>query len=240
MIKNITSRENPLIKYACSLKQPKVRKEHQQFLAESLKTLELAIRSRLVREVFTLEELKNLPDSVHQYLVTPEIMDKIAFSAHPEGVVFISDFLATKKPSVMQKAIYLDHISDPGNMGTLIRTALAFDYDAVILSPDCVSVYNEKVIAASKGALFLLPIFEDDLLNYSKEYTIVVSDLSDESLPLEEAKVDFPFILVVGNEAHGISPEMKKIANLSVKIPMKHIDSLNVSIAAGILMYHFH
>lgn len=239
MIKTISSRENAKIKYACSLKMSKTRKEAGQFLVEGEKSLELAVKSHLVRDVFTLKELTYLPENVNQYLVTPEIMEKITFSAHPEGVSFIAEFLPMKKPSVLQKAVFLDHISDPGNMGTIIRTALALDYDAVILSHECVSVYNEKVIAASKGSLFLIPIFEDDLANYQKDYSIIVSALDDKAINLEAAPTSTPFILVLGNESHGVSSEVKDLASLIVKIPMKDIDSLNVSVAAGILMYHF-
>lgn len=239
MIKTITSRENAKIKYAFSLKTSKGRKDNQQFLCESMNSLEVALKSQLVTDIFTLKEIENIPSHINQYLVTEEIIEKIAFSTHPEGIVFIANFLPMKKPFALHKAVYLDGISDPGNMGTMIRTALAFDYDAVILSPTCVSIYNEKVIAASKGAIFLLPIFEDDLESYKGKTTIVASTLSPQSVSLEETKIASPFILVFGNEAHGISEKVKSLSDVFVKIPVDHIDSLNVSIASGIIMHYF-
>jgi len=239
MIKTITSRENAKIKYAHYLKTSKGRKEKNSFLGEGKKCLELALESRLVTDVFTLEEIPNIPEEVNQYLVTPEIIDKIAFSAHPEGVVFISRFLPAKKPNVIERGIFLDDIADPGNMGTIIRTALALNYDAVILGEGCVSIYNEKVVSASKGAIFLIPIFEDEIANYANSHQIIASTLSSDSILLEDAKVKTPFILALGNEAHGISDKVKSNAKVFVNIPMKDIDSLNVSVAAGILMYHF-
>ena len=238
MIKAITSRENALVKNAYYLKSSKGRKEKGQFLAEGKKCLELALKSHLVTDVFTLEELKNIPETVNQYLVTPEIIDKIAFSAHPEGIVFISNFLPMTKPATIERAVYLDNIADPGNMGTLIRTALALGYDAVILSSECVSIYNEKVVSASKGAIFLLPIYEDDLSSYKDSHKIIASVLSIDSRPLHEIEIKEPFVLVLGNEAHGISQKVNKLADIKVTIPMRDIDSLNVSVAAGILMYH--
>jgi TrmH family RNA methyltransferase len=239
MIKTITSRENLSVKNAFYLKTNKGRNEKSQFLCEGKKSLELALKSHLVTDVFTLEELQNIPETVNQYLVTPEIIDKIAFSAHPEGVVFVSNFLPMTKPATIERAVYLDNIADPGNMGTIIRTSLALGYDAIILASECVSIYNEKVIAASKGAIFLLPIYEDDLSAYKGSHKIIASVLSDDSLLLDEVQINEPFILVFGNEAHGISQKVNELADIKVTIPMKDIDSLNVSVAAGILMYHF-
>jgi TrmH family RNA methyltransferase len=239
MIKTITSRENLSVKNAFYLKTNKGRNEKSQFLCEGKKSLELALKSHLVTDVFTLEELQNIPETVNQYLVTPEIIDKIAFSAHPEGVVFVSNFLPMTKPATIERAVYLDNIADPGNMGTIIRTSLALGYDAIILASECVSIYNEKVIAASKGAIFLLPIYEDDLSAYKGSHKIIATALSHDSLLLDNVKINEPFILVLGNEAHGISQKVNELADIKVTIPMKNIDSLNVSVAAGILMYHF-
>ncbi len=238
MIKFITSRENPRVKYAVSLQSNKGRKENQQFLAEGHKSLELAIKAKLVTDVFTLKEIENLPEEINQYVVEPDIVDKIACSKNPEGVVFISNFIRNSKPSKLNKVIYLDHIQDPGNMGTIIRTALAFNYDAVCLSKDCVSIYNDKVIAATKGALFLMPIFEDDLSSFDSSYKVVVSTLSNESKEINAIAKQNRFVLVLGNEAHGVSQESLDRADLMVKIPVSNIDSLNVSVAAGILMHH--
>ena len=127
--------------------------------------------------------------------------------------------------------LYLDEINDPGNMGTLIRTALAFDYDQVVLSENCVSIYNEKVIAASKGAIFAIPVLKGNLKDYKETHQIIVSELS---------KNAEKFVLVLGNEAHGVSAKTSKLADVQVIIPIKNIDSLNVSVAGGILMNKIH
>ena len=121
-------------------------------------------------------------------------------------------------------------------MGTLIRTALAFNYDALIISKGTVSIYNPKVIASSKGAIFSLPIIEGDLIDYIKDHVVIASTLNDKSINLDELKKPSSFILVLGNEGHGISQEIEDNSDIFVKIPISNIDSLNVAVAGGILM----
>jgi len=238
MIKTITSRENSKIKYACSLKQNKGRKENHQFLAEGIKSLELALKANLVTDVFTVKEIENLPESVNQYIVPTDIIEKMAFSQNPEGIVFVCNYLSNEAPKKMDKVVYLDCINDPGNMGTIIRTALALDYDAVVLSEGSVSIYNEKVVAASKGAIFLMPILDGKIKDFDSSYKVIVSTLNEKSFDLNSVEKTDKFVLVLGNEAHGVSSDSIERADLFVKIPIKNIDSLNVSVAAGILMNH--
>ncbi len=238
MINYINSRTNQKVVHASRLKDKKYIKEYKEFLIEGVKSLELAIKSGLVKEVFTLKELK-LPYNIPQYLVTPEIIEKISINQNPEGVVTVCQLIPEKKPEKFNKVVYLDDISDPGNMGTLIRTALAFNYDAVILSDKCVSIYNPKVVAASKGAIFSIPILTGFLKDFKKDHKVIASTLSDKTIPLEKCKKIESFILVLGNEAHGISQEVIKLSDIFVKIPIDNIDSLNVAVAGGVLMYYF-
>lgn len=233
MIKVITSKDNARVKYAISLKDNKNRKANKEFLCESKKSLSMALEKNLVKEVFTLEYL-DIPEDIKQNLVSEEVLKKISYSVSPE-VVFIASEV-NNKPNKLDKLLYLDHISDPGNMGTLLRTALALGYDAVIISKDSVSIYNEKVIAASKGAIFSLPILFDDLSNYL-DHQIIVSSLSDDSLDIKSFKPNNRFVLVLGNESHGASKDIINKADVLIKIPMKDIDSLNVAVAGAILMY---
>ena len=236
MIKVITSKDNSKVKYACSLKESKYRKQNREFLGESLKSLELAIKANLVKEVFTYEAL-DIPEDIFQYLVNEDVMKKISGTTNPEGVVFIAKMPEIKKENYT-KILYLDHINDPGNMGTMIRTALAFKFDAVIVSEDSVSIYNEKTLAACKGANYLIPVFVDDIYKYKKDHVMIASTLSDTSVDVSDLDEDNErIILVVGNEARGISEGIKNNADIFVKIPISNIDSLNVSVAAAILMY---
>lgn len=236
MIKVITSKDNARVKYAISLRDNKNKVKYQQFLGESLKSLELAIKAGLVKEVFTYSHL-DIDENISQYLVSEEVMKKLSCSVNPEGVVFIAD-IKESIPEKLNKVLYLDHINDPGNMGTMIRTALAFNFDAVVVSKDSVSIYNEKVLAACKGANYLIPIFHQELSSFTRTHNIISSCLDNKAVELDALEVPAKFVLVMGNEAHGISSEVRKLSNTFVKIKIDNIDSLNVSVAAGILMHH--
>lgn len=238
MIKVITSKDNKHIKFALSLKENKYRKINKMFIAETFKSLEMAIKHNMVVETFSTEWL-DIPEEIPQNIVSDEILKKLSNNVSPEGVVFIAKENEIK-PEKEDKILYLDHIADPGNMGTLIRTALAFDYDLIVVSENSVSIYNEKVVNSSKGAIFAMPIKVGDLTPYLDSHQIIVSLLSDDSVSLDELNVEEKFVLILGNESHGVKRDSKRNATVKVKIPIKNIDSLNVAVAGGILMNKIH
>lgn len=237
MVKFITSKDNNKLKHASSLKERKYREEYNEFLAEGRKSLDMALSAGVVREIFTIKELKKVPYETTQYVVSEALLKKISSSVNPEGIVFTCN-IVNRKPKKLNKVVYLDHVSDPGNVGTIMRTALAFNYDAIILSNGCCDPYNEKVVAASKGAIFFLPILQGDISEYQDGREIIVSSLTDKSIDIREVKVPQSFILVVGNESNGVTPEVMEKASIVTKIEIHNIDSLNVAIATGILMDH--
>ena len=195
-MEKITSKTNSKIKYAYSLHQTKERKENHQFLAEGYKSLELALKAGLVKEIYTLKPITGVDRKITQYLATEEIIEKLAFSSSPEGVVFLCD-MPKNVANKLNKVVYLEQINDPGNMGTIIRTAFAFNYDAVIVSPDCVNVFNEKVIAASKGSIFLMPILEGKVEDYLSNQKLIVSTLNNKSIDLDNLSTPESFFLVL-------------------------------------------
>lgn len=197
----------------------------------------MALISGCVKEIFTLSPIDNVNDDIVQYIVKPELLKKLAFTVNPEGVIFVNQ-IVERKPKRLNKVVYLDKVNDPGNVGTIIRTALAFDYDAIILSHGTCDPYNEKVVTASKGAIFQLPILKGELEEYASGKDIIVSALSDKAVNINEVKVPKSFILVVGNEANGVSQKVMDQATIITKINIKNIDSLNVGVATGILMDH--
>ena len=234
MIKVITSKDNQHIKYAYSLKDNKEREAHKEFLGESKKSLEMALNAHLVKEVFTYEAL-DIDESIPQFLVNEEVMKKLSPSKNPEGVIFIAKYPEIKKDN-LNKILYLDEINDPGNLGTMIRTALAFNFDAVITSKNSVSIYNEKVLAACKGANYKINVFQDDFLSIKNGHVVIATSLRDDAISLEELPSYDKFILVMGNEARGISKRCLDLSDVIVKIDIQNIDSLNVAVAAGIIM----
>ena len=236
----ILSKNNQKIKDASSLKLKKVRLEKGLFLMEGIKNLDLALTYGNVKTIFTSIGLPKIGKDIETYKVNDEVLRKLATSENPEGVVFVCEMLKPKKDKKdYHKIIYLDQINDPGNLGTILRTAVAFNYDAVVLSKGSVDLYNEKVIAASKGAIFLVDAFVGEIEDY-KDKQIIVSTLDQNSIPLNECKKPNDFVLVLGNESHGVSEPIIKIANQLVKIEMNDvIDSLNVAMAGAILMNYF-
>ena len=237
----ILSKNNQKIKDACALKMKKVRQEKGLFLMEGIKNLDLALTYGNVKTIFTSIGLPKIGKDIEVYKVNDEVLRKLATSESPEGIVFVCEFPQPKKEmSQYHKIVYLDQINDPGNLGTILRTAVAFNYDAVVLSKGSVDLYNEKVIAASKGAIFLMDSFVADLDDIKGTRKVIVSTLEEESIPLNECQKPEDFVLVLVNESHGVSPEIIKKADQLVKIEMNDIiDSLNVAIAGAILMNYF-
>ena len=238
MIKVITSKNNERVKFAFSLKENKNRKKYHMFLAETFKSLQMAIKNNLVVEIFALEYV-DAPGEIPQNLVSEDVLKKLSSNVNPEGVVFIAKMMdyQVNNPS---KVLYLDDISDPGNMGTLIRTALAFDYDLVVTSENSVSIYNEKVINSSKGAIFEIPVITGKLKDFADTHQILVTNLSKKAVDFNQIEIPEKFVLVLGNESRGVSKETLKLASQEIIIPIKNIDSLNVAIAGGILMNKIH
>lgn len=237
MIITINSKENSKVKHAYSLKNQKYRNQFNEFLVEGIKTLEMALEANCVKEVFTTKEIKSIPSNIPQYLVNETVIEKLSSAKSPEGVVGVCSFPKFNE-NYYKKVVYLDCVNDPGNLGTIIRTALAFNYDAVVLSKNTVSPYNEKALAASKGSIFSIPVFYDELQKYNDEQKIIVSTLEQNSVSLEQIEKTGNFVIVLGNEAHGVSEETKQKSDINVKIDIDNIDSLNVSVAAGILLHY--
>ena len=236
----ITSKTNSKIKDLVRLHKSKEREKMGYFLVEGFHMLEMALKANVVKEVYTLKQL-DLPSDITQYLVTEEIIDKISINKSSQGVV-AKCVLLKKKLNNQDKIIYLDNISDPGNLGTILRTALAFDYFDVIKSPNSVSIYNEKSLSATQGAVFELNIIDKDyevLLDLkNRGYLIVVTSLRNAML-LSDITIPQKCVLVFGNEGQGVRKEILEIADITIKIPINNIESLNVGVAAGILMHHF-
>lgn len=236
MIYYITSKNNKNISFAYKLKNKKYQNIYKKYLSEGFYNFELALKAKIVDFVIALYPLETIDEKIPQYIVNEEILKKLSFCQNPQGIIFVCNMKFN--PLIKkERLIYLDNIQDPGNLGTIIRTAFAFDYDGIILSKNTCSIYNEKTVASSKGAIYTFPIIVDDLKNYKATHFIISSSLENQSINLEQSRANSPFIICLGNEANGISEETKKLSNEFIKINIKNIDSLNVAVAAGILLY---
>ena len=150
MIKEIKSRQNEQIKNVVKLSNPSFRKEAKKFKVDGFHMFEMARDSKMLLEVYTLKEIKGLDAKINQFIVSEEIMEKISSSKSPQGIVSICKLIEEKDIS-SNKILYLDDVSDPGNLGTILRTAIAFGFNDVILSKNCCSLYNEKVLQSSQA-----------------------------------------------------------------------------------------
>ena len=237
MIQTISSKQNNLIKEVVKLSNSSFRKEKGMYKVDGFHMFEMANESDDLLYVFTTKKVDNLDDKIPQYIVTEDILKKMSSSITPQGIVSVCKIKA-EKPIKSERVLYLDGVSDPGNLGTLLRTALAFGYNDVILSENCCSIYNEKALQASQGAIFKLNIvYGENLLKLKeKGYKILATEIKG-SKSLEKVQKPDKFVLVLGNEAHGVSEPVLNLADERIKIDIENIESLNVAIAGAIAMY---
>lgn len=240
MIYKIESKQNDKIKEVLKLRKSSYQKETGLFIIEGFHMIEMANEEKLLQSVFSLEPIDYLDKNIPQYIVSKDILDKISNYQNSQGALAIVR-MKDNKEATSNKALYLDDVNDPGNVGTLLRTALAFGFKDVILSPNSCSIYNDKVIQASQGAIFKLNFSYMDAhaleILKNKGYKIISTSLQA-SVPLEDIKRNEKVILVLGNEAHGVKEEVLNISDYRVRINIKDIESLNVAIAGGIAMYY--
>ena len=234
MKKYITSSSNKLIKDLIKLKNNK----EERFLIEGKDLLDLAYLNNLLEMVITTEDNDEF-NNVETIIVPKFILEKLSNNKSVQPYIGVSR-LPKVSSKLGDKLVYLDGVQDPGNVGTIIRTALAFSYDGVILSKDSASLTNSKVIQSTKGAIFSITLSNQVSLKELKEqgYMIIVTSLEDSINYLKTPKFD-KFVLVLGNEGQGVKKENIELADTVVRIEMGNIDSLNVAVAGGILMNHY-
>ena len=233
----ITSTSNPLIQDLVKLKKNSFRKEKQMFLCEGEDFIKEAISSTLAKHIFYTRELNyDIPFT----LVSENVLKKLSVYENSNQPVILCSYPKLNK-ELGNKLVYLDYVQDPGNVGTILRTALAFSYSGVVLSSTTASIYSQKVISSSKGAIFHLPTYENITLEDLKNmgYQIIVTALKD-SIDYKDIKLSDKFVLVFGNEGQGVSENSLELASQIVKIDISDkVESLNVAIASGILMERY-
>ena len=233
----ITSLTNSYIKSLNELSKPRNKKERNEFLVDGLDFIEMAYSANCLKTILTTEHLDNYTD-IEQIIVTPQIIEKLSSNRSPSKVIGVCMY-PSKKEVCGDRIVYLDGVQDPGNVGTIIRTALAFNYDAVILSEDSASIYNDKVISSTKGALFMMNITTCSLKDLKdKGYQLIVTSLA-ESVDYKSMSVNNKACVVLGSEGQGVKKSSLDLADVIVKIDISNIDSLNVGVAAGILLNEY-
>lgn len=247
---NITSTSNETIKYFISLNDKKTRMNAKRFIVEGYHLVNEASKTNLLEAIISTDEkeLKKI-NNVKRYLVNDAIINKIATTKNPQnilGIVKMLDHNITNLLPIIKgnktKLIMLDDVNDPGNLGTIIRTAAGLGYDGIIMSPNTVDLYNEKVIRSTQGVMFKIPIIKANLQEIikllKKEKVFCIGTALTNAKDVKHITKKDKFAICLGNEAKGISKEVLDNMDENVKIAMKNdVESLNVSIAAGIIMH---
>lgn len=241
----ITSTQNSQVKKWKKLHTRKERVKTDLFLIEGFHLIEEAKQSNWeIKEVIFREDV-DVPtwcEDLNIYIVSKSVFQHIAQTSTPQGMVAVVRIKEWAR-FTGNHVLLIDRIQDPGNLGTIIRTADAAGFSAVILGKGTVDPFNDKVIRATQGSLFHIPIFQADLLAKINElkqtgFTIWATALQD-SKKYTELPVPEKVALILGNEGAGVDSDLLHEANSIVNIPiLGKAESLNVSVAAGILMYY--
>ena len=242
----ITSKANSVVKNAKKLHQKKYRKS--AYLIEGWHLFEEAVQAGVrIEKIFALESYRDQLAAFPQTVwVSEEILLDLADTQTPQGIVAVIQKEEVGLPDLHQgKYLFLEDVQDPGNVGTMIRTADAAGFTGVIVSDKSADIYSLKTLRSMQGSHFHLPIYRMPLVSFVEEakksnLPILATTLSRESKDYRELSSLENFVLVMGNEGQGISSVMAESADQLVHIGMKgRAESLNVAVAAGILMFYF-
>lgn len=240
-MKEITSVNNEYIKSLLKLNDKKNRYKERKYIIEGFHLVNEAYKAGILQEILTVKEKKEYSE-INQTIVSEQIINKLSTTVNPQGIIGICK-MNENKNILGSKILLLDNINDPGNMGTLIRSSLGFGIDTIILSEDCVDIYNNKTLRASQGAIFHSNIIIKNLNIAIKELQNnkikVIGTSLTSSISLKDCKINDNYAILLGNEANGVRVELLKETDLNVKIEMNNkLESLNVAVAGSIIMYY--
>lgn len=272
MLEYISSVNNARVKDTHNLKQKKFRLRQGLFVIEGLRAVEEAVMCGQVKEIFYLledediekrlkkfrfsddERTQNVLETayalgIYVYATDKKVMEKISDTGTPQGilaVVKMSETALADLPMPEAKnspVVVLDRVQDPGNMGTIIRSADAAGARCVVLLKGCADIYNPKVVRSTMGSMFHLPVISnvepEELISWcGKEgYQLAVTTL-DEADELYDADLNKKTAFVLGNEANGVGEELLKAADIRLFIPMQgKAESMNVAMATTVILY---
>lgn len=232
----ITSVDNKRIKEVSKLSNRKYRKEMGLFLVEGSHLVEEACKHNLLVEVYSLDE----NDYPNNNVVSENVMRKISSLDTVPNIIGVCKFKEEKE--LGNKLLILDDIQDPGNLGTIIRSAVAFNIDTIVLSLDTVDLYNDKVIRSSEGMIFNINIIKKDLNGFinelkSNNYEIIGTNVS-KGKDINDINLKNKFAILMGNEGTGLKVELQELCDDFLYIKMNELcESINVGVATSIILY---
>ena len=236
----ITSTNNNTIKTLIKLKQKKYRNQFGHYLIEGEHLVNEALKANQVECIITTKPLKSNLEVIE---VSEEVMAKLAFTKSPSNIMAKCKIDSNNELMMKKRYLILDDLQDPGNIGTLIRSALAFGIDQVILSKNCVDLYNDKLLRAMQGANFHISCIYGDLTEIIEKLqangVVVVGSALENGQDISLIEKTEKMAFIVGNEGNGMNQNILDKCDYISYIPIQTIESLNVAIAGSILMYHF-
>jgi TrmH family RNA methyltransferase len=239
----ITSTSNRQVKSLTQLmKKAKLRREQGVFVTEGLRIFR-EIPKPLIREVYVTDRFLSAHGSelgdLAYTLLSEEVFSKVADTKTPQGILCRVRIPDTPLTAPKGKCLLLDGVADPGNLGTILRTANAAGYTEAYLTKECADPFSPKSVRASMSGVFFTKIYRAEraeILSVLKDTPILIADMGGANVFTYAPPKQFA--LVIGNEANGVSDEVKKAAFHTIKIPMQDTqESLNAAISAGIIMY---
>jgi RNA methyltransferase, TrmH family len=246
----LTSLQNSLVKQIKKLHRAKERREQQLFLLEGTHLIEEATAIGMMLDTVCLtetwqeqhSELLNRIQARRIEIVSPEIVKAIATTVEPDGIVATASRYHTEPSSFQSLGLVLETIQDPGNLGTMIRTAAAAGVEGLWLSEDCVDLDHPKVLRASAGQWFRLPMAVMDLKSAiaerQKAGMQVIATVPTAQKTYWDVDFSRPSLVLMGNEGAGLSADLMALADVQVTIPLAPgVESLNVAIAAALILY---
>lgn len=256
-MQTITSKDNELIKHIRKLKDKKYRDESNEYLVEGVKLVEEAVKENAkIKQIIVCEDTTRtyeIPTHIMLEIakyecisVSDKIFNIITQVTNPQGIMAIIEKNAQEAQIDYSQDIIvvLDDVQDPGNLGTILRTVDSIGLNQIIVSKGTADAFNSKVVRSTMGAIFRIKIIEvENLAQAIKEMRKHHFKLMVTSLQTKNSIYDIDFnkkIIVIGNEANGVSKEIQDMADEKAKIPMLgRTESLNASVAAGVVMYEY-
>ena len=244
-METLSSLKNPKIQAWRSLKEKKGREEQHAFLVEGVRMVREALFSSFTVKALLLRENYDpgfsLPADITCYQLPAHIFQTVCDTKTPQGIAAVLSLQARTASGC--RLLALDGVQDPGNVGTIIRTADAAGFDGILLSPDCADLFSPKVLRSTMGSIFRMgfsfPVSLSEALNElkNKGFSIISSQLDGDPF-YERRNVSSSFVLIIGNEGKGISDQVKTVSTHRLCLPMRGgAESLNAAVAAGIMMY---
>ena len=241
-MEQISSVTNPKIKSLLALRKKAERYNELKFLVEGLHLTQEAYKNNLLELVLSTDEkLLNTFKNTKQILVNDAVINKLSTTTTPQNIIGVVK-MNKNEFKITDKYIVLDDVNDPGNLGTIIRTAAALGFDMIISSIQTVDYYNEKVLRATQGAIFKIPLFKMNLIdaiNLLKKNNVKLYGTSLKSaISVTTVDKNSKLAFVLGNEANGVSEDVLNVCDQNIIIPLdNNVESLNVGIAGAILMW---